>query len=86
MKGSQVHHLPSDHYHRREVEQGEGGWDNMQWMRTGTKGRLLTLAKANGRCREEVVVVTMAERQVGIVYRRQMKLCGLGESMGGINN
>ena len=40
----------------------------------------------NGRWDEEIVVVTMAEGQVGIAYRRQMKLCGLGESMGGINN
>ena len=65
---------------------GRGGWDNVQWTRTGTKGHLSTFAKVNGRWHEEVIVITMAEGQVGIAYRRQMKLCGLGESMGGINN
>ena len=86
MEGSLVPHLPSDHCHRREVELGVGGRDNARWTRTGMKGCPSTLAKANGRWREEVVVVTMAEGQVRISYCRQMKLCGLGESMGGINN
>jgi len=60
--------------------------DELHFESLGKAGGAAEISQFQQNQREEVVVVTMAERQVGIVYRRRMKLCGLGNSIGRINN